>query len=69
MNRRHWLYALAAIVAFLAAAALRAEPNRLPAYRVEYVCFDGADELKLDPVRKTLRINCLPDAIFATSME
>jgi hypothetical protein len=67
--KRYWPLAAAAALAFLAAAALRAEPNRLPAYRVEYVCFDGADELKLDPVRKTLRINCLPDAIFATSME
>ena len=69
MNRRYWPLAVAAVAAFLAAAALRAEPYRLPAYTVEYVCFDGQDELVIDPRRKTLIVNCRPDPIFTDSME
>lgn len=68
MKRRYWVFAALSFVLFLAAGNAPGA-YRVPSYRVEYVCFDGPDELTVNTVEKTIRVNCVPDLIFASSLE
>lgn len=69
MKRPYALYGILALALLIVTASTRGA-DVVPAYRVEYVCWNSSDDLRLDTVAKTIKVRaCVVDPLFTHGFE